>query len=265
MSCRISTVQAEFESAKLVLNSLPSRWGADLAKALEAAHEMIEWCQVLCSETEFYGPTFSSIQMLVDVIEEEDFKNETGRLDPARISQSLVLTEMEPRILEFHQRNFRSQSIAVWGLLLSMKNLRCVLIRLLSLSLGFFVLIRKQDETRLDADADVQPVISTEDEPWYPPHEYVTSLLTYTVRSPNQGFFHDEWTMGPEYCRFHEHKGAIKDLSRLLEPQKAHPVSTLSWQGNMEQLCQKVGGWAKEMEWADASFRRGFDNITFKV
>ncbi|KAL8643722.1 MAG: hypothetical protein Q9226_008158, partial [Calogaya cf. arnoldii] len=138
-----------------------------------------------------------------------------------------------------------------------MNRVRCVLVRLLSLSLEFFVLIRKQDETRLgaDADADAQPYTSTEEDPWYPPHvccqafflalkqyfadfpkEYVTSLLTYTFRSPDQGFFHDEWTVGPEYFRFHEHKGAIKDLSRLLEPQKAHPVSTLNWQGNMEQL-----------------------------
>ncbi|KAL8876414.1 MAG: hypothetical protein Q9192_008867 [Flavoplaca navasiana] len=86
--------------------------------------------------------------------------------------------------------------------------------------------------------------------------EYATSLVTYTVRSPDQGYLHDGMTIGSVYRHFHREKAALNGLSNLLSRQKALDA-TSNWQGNMEHLSKKFEGWVKEMGWVDEAFVGG--------
>ncbi|KAL8877224.1 MAG: hypothetical protein Q9198_004719 [Flavoplaca austrocitrina] len=92
--------------------------------------------------------------------------------------------------------------------------------------------------------------------------EYATSLATYTVRSPDQGHLHDGMTIGSVYRHFHRDKAALNGLSNLLSHQKAVDANS-NWQGNMEHLTKKFGGWVKEMGWVDEAFVGGLRRSKF--
>ncbi|KAL8996153.1 MAG: hypothetical protein Q9169_004262 [Polycauliona sp. 2 TL-2023] len=101
------------------------------------------------------------------------------------------------------------------------------------------------------------PVMPLQEEPSYPPHEYKTSFITYTVRSPDQVYCHDDHqNNGPEYNRFQSHKSSLEDLSKLLAKQSP-PGTDPIWQKELHHLRSKFSGWNKEMEWNDAAFTEG--------
>ncbi|KAL8854518.1 MAG: hypothetical protein Q9198_010921 [Flavoplaca austrocitrina] len=90
--------------------------------------------------------------------------------------------------------------------------------------------------------------------------EYATSLVTYTVRSPDQGYLHDGVTIGSVYRHFHRDKAALNGLSNLLSHQKALEANS-NWQGNMKNLSKKFGGWVKEMGWVDEAFVGDIEDV----
>lgn len=106
--------------------------------------------------------------------------------------------------------------------------------------------------------------------------EYITSLITYTVRSADQGYYRtgvdDEGevdytsprAIGPEYQRLLTHKTALEGLSTLLNQQtvtlskhkeaQLEQRSRLGWWGNMVNISGKVSQWSKETKWVDSAF-----------
>ncbi|KAI4221760.1 MAG: hypothetical protein LQ349_007772 [Xanthoria aureola] len=93
--------------------------------------------------------------------------------------------------------------------------------------------------------------------------EFTTTLLTYTIRSPDQGYLHDKTTIGSEYTRFATHKTALEQLTALVKQQQRleAPPSPPGkyWSRNLKHLGGKLERWGKEMEWVDVAFKDGDD------
>ncbi|CAL8582342.1 hypothetical protein XPA_008009 [Xanthoria parietina] len=92
-----------------------------------------------------------------------------------------------------------------------------------------------------DENEPSSPTAAEETEPAYPPYEFTTALLTYTIRAPNQGYLHDKTTIGPEYTRFAT-KDSLSDLAALIKAQRAkvtspsppNPLPQQCWSRNMK-------------------------------
>ncbi|KAL8758193.1 MAG: hypothetical protein Q9199_001656 [Rusavskia elegans] len=242
MSCRISTVRAKIESAKLALNTIAPAQRTALKEALDSADHMIKEYGEHSTQTEFFGPTFSTLKMMERLAKERGGKRDVpASMVSTRIRTDPRLQQREPVVLRFHQLGFHLQSRYIHQLLMSMDLIRF----------------------SLKQDPDAQPYVPTEGEPSYPPHEYITTILSYTIRSPNQGYCHDHKTIGPEYHRFSSHKTALEDLLAFLKQQKSFPEPSPNWEGNIKQLSGKVGGWVMEMEWIDAAFTGGKEALDY--
>ncbi|KAI4241476.1 MAG: hypothetical protein L6R42_011260, partial [Xanthoria sp. 1 TBL-2021] len=55
--------------------------------------------------------------------------------------------------------------------------------------------------------------------------EYITSLQTYTVHMPDQGYYHDHKYIGSDYHHFAQHKTALDSLATLLAERTALCIS----------------------------------------
>ncbi|KAI4244071.1 MAG: hypothetical protein L6R42_010550 [Xanthoria sp. 1 TBL-2021] len=221
MSCRISTVRAKIESAKLALNTIAPAQRTALKEALDSADHMIKEYGEHSTQTEFFSPTFSTLKMMERLAKERGGK----RVVPASMVSTCIRTDprlqqREPVVLRFHQLGFHLQSRYIHQLLMSMDLIRFSL-------------------------------------------EYTTTILSYTIRHPNQGYCYDHKTIGPEYHRFSTHKTALEDLLAVLKQQKSFPEPSPNWEGNIKQLSGKVGGWVKEMEWIDAAFTGGKEPLDY--
>ncbi|KAL8671942.1 MAG: hypothetical protein Q9168_003568 [Polycauliona sp. 1 TL-2023] len=104
-----------------------------------------------------------------------------------------------------------------------------------------------------------------EGEASYPPNEYITSLFTYKIRSPDQGYYHDRQTIGPVYRRFIRHKSALQALSKTLAQQKTPPKNGRIWENEMEHLSAKLLGWNMEMKWTKAAFTKGDPHVQYEL
>ncbi|KAL8877223.1 MAG: hypothetical protein Q9198_004718 [Flavoplaca austrocitrina] len=123
---------------------------------------------------------------------------------------------------------------------------------------------RELERTRFHTHPDVDD----EAKPSFVARAYITSLLTYTVLSEDQGYHDDnKQTGGSEYHRLQSHKTGLGSLSALLEQQTINSSSQLmrqtqrrsrlEWRGNMVNLGAKIGGLCKEMKWTEKVFREG--------
>ncbi|KAL9611564.1 MAG: hypothetical protein Q9204_009012, partial [Flavoplaca sp. TL-2023a] len=164
--------------------------------------------QDFSTQTEFYGPTFST-RLMMDQMANPYAQNRKWTVSCPR----------ESEVLKIHQEVLCWQSVDVHRVLEAMAALRETL-------------------------------------------EYSTSLVTYTVRSPDQGYLHDGMTIGSVYRHFHRDKAALDGLSDLLNHQKVLEANS-NWQGNMEHLSKKFGVWVKEMGWVDEAFVGGLRRSKF--
>ncbi|KAI4275071.1 MAG: hypothetical protein LQ337_003482 [Flavoplaca oasis] len=117
MSCRQSTIKAEIERIKVNLENFPSTQRAALQQALDNVESRIRGYWGFSSQTEFYGPTFST-QLMMDQMANPYAENRKWT----------VSCPLESEVLKIHQEVLRWQSVNVQRLLEAMIALREALV-----------------------------------------------------------------------------------------------------------------------------------------
>ncbi|KAI4282680.1 MAG: hypothetical protein L6R38_002770 [Xanthoria sp. 2 TBL-2021] len=238
MSLRISTVRAKVQAAKTKLNNLGHPPSEELTDALGQVEAGLRFYKKFCSQTEYLGPTFNTLKTIKYLAEDA--------FDP-----KLEYTTVWGQVCFFHYQSDAINSIAE----------------------GIEALRTYMPPNTLSTGTSTEDEVEDQD---YPPHEYITSLITYTVRSADQGYYRtgvdDEGevdytsprAIGPEYQRLLTHKTALEGLSTLLNQQtvtlskhkeaQLEQRSRLGWWGNMVNISGKVSQWSKETKWVDSAF-----------
>ncbi|KAL8758192.1 MAG: hypothetical protein Q9199_001655 [Rusavskia elegans] len=263
MSLRISTVRAKVQAAKTKLNNLGHPPSEELTDALEQVEAGLRFYK-----TEYLGPTFNTLKTKKYLAEDAfdskpEYQTVWGQVCFLHY-QSAAIKSIAEGIEALRTYMVRLPPCVQRSTIL----LPCSMIMASS-----YLLNKEQPPNTLSTGTSTEDEVEDQD---YPPHEYITSLITYTVRSADQGYYRtgvdDEGevdytsprAIGPEYQRLLTHKTALEGLSTLLNQQtvtlskhkeaQLEQRSRLEWWGNMVNISGKVGQWSKETKWVDWAF-----------
>ncbi|CAO1601100.1 hypothetical protein XANCAGTX0491_004764 [Xanthoria calcicola] len=246
MSLRIATVQAEIEAAYQALMTLSPAQRLQVKQALDTVEQNMAIYRTFGSHTESFAATFSTVQIMALFIK---MCHSAPDIRPSKLLKHRLFREMEPNIVAMHRMWMH---VSMFSIQIVQRNMQVIRS---SLPPPF--------PTAVDGNEPPSPTADHVTEPAYPPYEFTTTLLTYTIRSPDQGYLHDKTTIGSEYTRFATHKTALEQLTALVKQQQRleAPPSPPGkyWSRNLKQLGGKLERWGKEMEWVDVAFKDGDD------